>query len=81
MHADEAILADKFGTLLERGEFEYDPRDYHGPVLEYATLPSAGIRGQPTYAALDEWTLRLIPAVAGACLAITPLLFASATGP
>ena len=35
MHADEAVLADKTGTLVEKGLFQYDPHDYHGPVLQY----------------------------------------------
>ncbi|MCU0247629.1 MAG: hypothetical protein MUC42_13730, partial [Bryobacter sp.] len=26
MHADEAVLADKTGTLLETGVYRYDPR-------------------------------------------------------
>ena len=33
MHADEAVLADKFGGLLDTGSFRYDPQDYHGPAL------------------------------------------------
>ena len=41
MHADEAVLADKFGGLLETGSFRYDPQDYHGPALAWLTLPPA----------------------------------------
>lgn len=80
MHADEAMLADKFGTLLEHGDFKYDPADFHGPVLEYLSFLPAELRGQKTYAALDEWTLRLAPAVAGIALALSPLLFTAAIG-
>jgi len=68
MHCDEAVHADKFGTLLEGRGYEYDPAEYHGPTLYYLTLPSAWIRGQLTYVALDETTLRLIPAVFGTAL-------------
>lgn len=68
MHCDEAVHADKFGTLLEGGGYEYDPAEYHGPTLYYLTLPSAWIRGQFSYVALDETTLRLIPAVFGTAL-------------
>lgn len=38
MHADEAVLADKFGTLLEKGSYQYDPREFHGPLLAWLTL-------------------------------------------
>ena len=41
MHADEAVHADKFGTLLEEGHYAYDSSEYHGPTLYYLTLPSA----------------------------------------
>lgn len=81
MHADEAILADKFGTLLETGKFTYDPSDYHGPVLPYATLPAAWLRGQHRYLDLDETTLRIVPALAGVALSLAPLALAGSIGP
>jgi uncharacterized protein (TIGR03663 family) len=66
MHADEANQAVKTGELLESGRYEYDPHDHHGPVLYYAALPIAWLRGQRTLAGLDELTVRLVPALAGA---------------
>ena len=45
MHADEAIHADKLGTLLEGGGYAYDPADYHGPTLYYLTLVPAWLQG------------------------------------
>jgi uncharacterized protein (TIGR03663 family) len=65
MHADEANQAVKTGELLEHGRYAFDPRDHHGPVLYYAALPIAWVRGQRTLASLDETTLRLVPALAG----------------
>ncbi|MEY2879331.1 MAG: hypothetical protein RLZZ15_1711 [Verrucomicrobiota bacterium] len=65
MHADEANQAVKFGELLEHGRYAFDPRDHHGPTLYYAALPIAWARGQTTLAALDETTVRLVPAFAG----------------
>ena len=41
MHADEAINADKLGTLLETGKYEYSAVEFHGPTLYYV---AAGIR-------------------------------------
>jgi predicted membrane-bound mannosyltransferase len=74
LHADEAVLADKFGTLLEAGRWSYDPKGFHGPALPYLTLPVAWVCGQFRYLDLDEVTLRLAPALAGIALALAPLL-------
>jgi uncharacterized protein (TIGR03663 family) len=77
MHHDEANQAIKFGALLERGEYAYDPHDHHGPTLYYVTLPFAWLRGQATLASLDEWTLRAVPAAFGAAtILLLPLLAA-----
>jgi len=65
MHTDEANQAVKAGQLLESGHYAFDPKDHHGPVLYYAALPLAWIRGQHTLAQLDETTVRLLPALAG----------------
>jgi uncharacterized protein (TIGR03663 family) len=78
MHHDEANQAVKFGALLERGEYRYDASDHHGPTLYYLTLPAAWLRGQATLAALDERTLRAVPAIFGAAtILLLPLLSAS----
>jgi uncharacterized protein (TIGR03663 family) len=68
MHADEAVHADKFGTLLEDGGYAYDPSEYHGPTLYYLTLPSAWLKGARRYLELDEVTLRAVPAILGLVL-------------
>src|SRR5512143_2528973 len=68
MHADEAVHADKFGTLLETGSYVYQPSEFHGPTLYYLTLPSAWIQGARRYVEIDEVTLRAAPAVLGVAL-------------
>jgi uncharacterized protein (TIGR03663 family) len=73
MHADEAVHADKFGTLLEGGGYAYDPAEFHGPTLYYLTLPSAWLRGERRYADIDEVTLRAVPAVLGVILVAATL--------
>jgi len=75
MHNDEANQAVKFGRLLEKGEYAYDKNDHHGPSLYYLTLPLAKARGQTTLAALDEITLRLVPAIFGVGMVFLFLLF------
>ena len=75
MHADEANQAVKFGDLLEKGEYRFDPNDHHGPSLYYLTLPAAKVAGAKTLAELDETILRAVPAVLGAGLVLLILLF------
>jgi uncharacterized protein (TIGR03663 family) len=76
MHHDEANQAVKFGDLLERGEYRFDPNDHHGPSLYFLTLPVARVAGEKSFADLDEATLRLVPALAGTGLLLLFLLFA-----
>ncbi len=80
MHADEAILADKFGALLAFGAYPYDPHEYHGPVLAYLDWLPAHLSGRTSYTALTETTLRITPALAGVLVAVAPLLLAPAIG-
>ena len=68
MHADEAIQADKFGTLLESGRYAYDPAEHHGPTLYYLTLLPAWLQGARRYVEIDETTVRCVPAVLGVAL-------------
>jgi uncharacterized protein (TIGR03663 family) len=68
MHADEAVHADKFGTLLEGGGYAYDPSEYHGPTLYYMTLLPASLGGKRLYVDIDEVTLRSVPAALGVAL-------------
>ncbi len=75
MHTDEAVHAEKFSALLEKGCYVYDPEEYHGPTLNYFTLVSAFLRGEKSYAEINETTLRLVPAVFGIGLILTPLFF------
>lgn len=74
MHADEAVNADKFGTLLEQGRYEYDPTHFHGPSLSYLTLLPARIQGIARYVDLDEATLRSGPAALGVLLVAASIL-------
>jgi uncharacterized protein (TIGR03663 family) len=80
MHADEAVLADKFGGLLETGSYRYNPRDYHGPALAWLTLIPARAMKAHRYVELTETTLRIVPALCGVLLAMMPLLMADGLG-
>jgi uncharacterized protein (TIGR03663 family) len=65
MHADEANQAVKTGELLETGQYVFDPGDHHGPTLYYFGVAAARLRGQRTLAALNETTVRAVPAAFG----------------
>lgn len=65
MHTDEAVHAVKFGALLEEGFYQYDPVEYHGPTLNYFTLIPAWLSGSRSFAATDEFTLRIVPVFFG----------------
>jgi len=80
MHHDEANQALKFGRLLEKGEYQYDKADHHGPALYYLTLPLAWASSKTTLSSLDETTLRLLPAIFGAALVLLLLLFGQSLG-
>ena len=80
MHADEAVLADKFGTLLETGYFAYDPHDCHGPMLAWLTVVPAWLTGVHQYRNLTEITVRSVSVVCGLLLVLAPLLLMDALG-
>lgn len=80
MHTDEAVHAAKFGELLQTGGYRYDAAEYHGPILYYFNWPVAWLRGQRTYAALDEVTLRLVPAIFGTLLVLLCILTSDGLG-
>lgn len=81
MHADEANQAVKAGDLLETGRYAFDPSDHHGPTLYYATLPVAWLRGQHSLAALDETSVRLVPALFGTAAIVLLWLLAQPSAP
>jgi uncharacterized protein (TIGR03663 family) len=80
LHADEANQAIKFGTLLEDGEYAYDPVDHHGPTLYYLSLPFAWLTGSRDLADLKISTLRALPVLAGVALVLLAGLFRTRQG-
>lgn len=73
MHADEAVQAIKFGQLLQVGYYRYDPHEFHGPTLNFFTLPVAWVGGARRIGQLTETHLRLLPAVIGTLLVLLVL--------
>ncbi|MHC4326358.1 MAG: flippase activity-associated protein Agl23 [Planctomycetota bacterium] len=80
MHGDEAVHAVKFEELLERGVYEYDPEEYHGPTLNYLTLIPAGLTGAESLVQVNEFTLRIVPVFFGVCLVLLLVLVIDGLG-
>jgi uncharacterized protein (TIGR03663 family) len=68
MHGDEAVHAVKFAELWQTGAYRYDPHEYHGPTLYYATLPVVWLAGARDFAATTKATYRIVPVVFGIAL-------------
>ncbi|MCE9520296.1 MAG: TIGR03663 family protein [Verrucomicrobia bacterium] len=73
MHTDEAILGIKTIELLKTGRFQYDPHDYHGPLLHYSTKWIGSLLGWSPDT-INEEQLRLATAIYGLALILIPLL-------
>jgi uncharacterized protein (TIGR03663 family) len=80
MHTDEAVHADKFGDLLEAGQYEYRPHEYHGPTLNYFTLVSSLLGGARKYTEVTEATVRLVPVVFSVVLILLTVFLVKGLG-
>ena len=81
MHVDEAVHAIKFGDLLERHAYRYDPVEYHGPTLNYISLIPARLMSESTLSQVHEATLRSVPVFFGVLLLFLPLLIGDIRSP
>ena len=61
MHADESVHAVKFMGLWEKGYYQYNPDEYHGPSLYYATWPVAFFHRLVSSPEVTEAVLRFVP--------------------
>lgn len=75
LHNDEAVNAVKVTELWQHGHYAYDPDEFHGPTLHYATLPFLWLSGARNSNELHDATLRLAPVAFGAGLILLLLLF------
>src|SRR5438046_7212875 len=80
LHNDEAVNAVKVSELWKEGRYAYDPDEYHGPTLHYATLPFLWLSGARNSDELADATLRLAPVVSGVGLIVLLLLLADGLG-
>ena len=80
LHNDEAVNAIKVSELWQQGRYHYDPDEYHGPTLHYATLPFLWLSAARNSDQLDDATLRLAPVAFGVGLILLLLLFVDGLG-
>ena len=80
LHNDEAVNAVKVSELWQDGRYAYDPDEYHGPTLHYATLPFLWLSGARNSGELKDATLRHAPVVFGVGLILLFLLFVDGAG-
>src|SRR6185503_2631328 len=80
LHNDEAVNAVKVAELWQHGRYAYDPDEYHGPALHYATLPFLWLNGARDADHLDDAVLRYAPVAFGVGLILLLLLFADCLG-
>jgi uncharacterized protein (TIGR03663 family) len=80
MHNDEGVNAVKFGQLWENGSYKYDPKEFHGPSLYYATAALGRLTGAPDYLHFSERRLRLLTVLFGIGLVLLLPLLADGLG-
>jgi len=80
LHNDEAVNAVKVSELWQQGRYAYDPDEFHGPTLHYATLPFLWLSGARNAEELADSTLRLAPVVSGVGLILLLLFLADGLG-
>jgi len=80
MHGDEAVHAFKLRELWETGRYRYDPQEFHGPTLYYATLPSMWLSDARRFADTSEKQYRIVTALFGAATVLLLALLADGLG-
>jgi uncharacterized protein (TIGR03663 family) len=80
MHNDEAVNAIKIRELWQEGRYRYDPDEFHGPSLHYATLPLIWLSGARTFEELSEKPLRAVAVAFGVALVVLTVLLADGLG-
>jgi uncharacterized protein (TIGR03663 family) len=75
MHNDEGVNAIKFRNLWEHNSYKYDPTEFHGPSLYYATLVFEKLTMAPRFEELTEARLRFVTVLFGlGLILLVPLL-------
>jgi uncharacterized protein (TIGR03663 family) len=73
-HHDEAVNGFFAERIVENGYYQYNPKNFHGPLYFYALAMTRDVLGH------GLWQLRLFGALCGVALCLVPLLAASRLG-
>ena len=80
LHNDEGVNALKLAALWEKGEYKYDPHEYHGPTLHYFSLPVLWLGPAKNSAELSDAELRVVTVAFGVGLILLLLLLKDGLG-
>src|SRR5438309_242272 len=80
MHNDEGVNAMRFRSLWASNTYQYDPNEFHGPTLEYSTVPSAWLSASHDFNSFTESTFRRVTVTFGVGLILLLFLLADALG-
>ncbi len=80
MHGDEAVHAFKFLDLWQKGDYRYDPNEYHGPTIYYAELPVVWLTGRKSFVDIREADYRLPTVLFGAAMLLLLIPLSDALG-
>src|SRR5262245_41501806 len=80
LHNDEGVNAVKLAALWEKGEYKYDPHEYHGPTLHYFSLPVLWLGPAKNSAELSDAELRVVTVSFGVGLILLLLLLKDGLG-
>src|SRR5262249_36151708 len=80
MHNDEGVNAMRFRSLWVSHSYKYDSNEFHGPTLEYSTVPSAWLNPNQDFNQLTETTYRLVTVAFGTGLILLILLLVDGLG-
>ena len=75
-HFDEATGARITAQRISpHSDYSFNPVHNHGPLLSAAASPICALVGESSWKQLTQFTLRLVPAIAGTLLVLVPLLW------
>lgn len=80
LHNDEGTNATKLAALWEKGDYRYDPHEFHGPTLYYFSLPFLWLNGAKHSADFSDAQLRIVTVAFGVGLILLLALLRDGLG-
>jgi uncharacterized protein (TIGR03663 family) len=80
LHNDESTNAIKLAALWDKGDYKYDPHEYHGPTLHYFSVPFLWLGGVKSSADISDAQLRVVTVAFGVGVILLLLLLRDGLG-